>query len=82
MLHVSIKDVKTNEVIYDEEVSMLIMQASEKDGIRTIRHTTEDADIPDIMCCMKALTEAASETKNILSQVFEQVFGLTDVDNK
>lgn len=82
MLHVSIKDTKTNEVIYDEEVSMLIMVASEKDSIRTIRHMTDDADISDIMCCIKALTKATSEAKNILSQTFEQALGLTDVDDK
>lgn len=81
MLHVSIKDTKTNEVIYDEEVSMLIMVASEKECIRTIRHMTDDADTPDIMCCIKALTKAASESKDALSQAFERALGLTDVDN-
>jgi len=80
MLHVSIKDTKTNEVIYDEEVSMLIMLATEKDSIRTIRHTTEDADITEIMCLTKALTKEAKEAK-VLLQVIEQELGLTDVDN-
>lgn len=82
MLHVSIKDTKTNEVIYDEEVSMVFMQTAEKDGIRVIRHTTEDADITDIMSCIKALTKAASEAKGVLSQAFEQAFCLSDVDDK
>lgn len=58
---------------------MVFMQAAEKDGIRVIRHTTEDADIADIMSCIKALTKAASEAKGVLPQAFEQA--LTDVDN-
>lgn len=82
MLHVSIKDTKTNEVIYDEEVSMLIMLASEKDSIRTIRHMTDDADIPEIMCLTKALTKAASDAKDLLSQAFKQALSLIDVDDK
>lgn len=82
MLQVSIKDTKTNEVIYDEEVSMIIMLASEKDSIRAIRHVTDDADIPEVMCLTKALTREATEAKNILSQAFKQALGLTDVDDK
>lgn len=72
MLHVSIKDTKTNEVIYDEEVSMLIMLASEKDSIRTIRHTTDDAGITEIVCLTEALTREAMEAKVIFSQAFGQ----------
>lgn len=81
MLHVSIKNTKTNEVIYDEEVSILIMLAAEKDSIRVIRDMTEDVDIPDIMCLTKALTKEANEARGLLSQAFEQTLGLTDDDN-
>lgn len=81
MLHVSIKDTKTNEVIYDEEVSILIMLASEKDRIRTIRHMTDDAGVPDVVCLTEALTREASNVEVILSQVFDQALGLTNFDN-
>ena len=68
MLQVTIKDTKTNEVIYDGEVSMVIMQAVEKDGIRAIRHTTEDADLSDILSCFKAARKASNEANEILSK--------------
>lgn len=76
MLHVSIKDTKTNEVIYDEEVSLLIMLASEKDFIRTIRHMTDDASALDVVCLTEALTREASNVEVIHSQAFDQALGL------
>ena len=75
MLQVTIKDTKTNEVIYDGEVSMVIMQAAEEGGIRAIRYTTEDADISDILSCLKAARKASNEANDLLSKAFEQAIG-------
>lgn len=69
MLQVTIKDTKTNEVIYDGEVSMVIMQAAEKNGIRAIRHKTEEASLSDVMNCVKSAVEEATEAKHLLSKV-------------
>ena len=75
MLQVTIKDIKTNEVIYDEQVSMVIMQAAENVGIRAIRHATEDASISDVMNCIETARKAVSDAKNLLSKAFEQAIG-------
>ena len=68
MLQVTIKDIKTNEVIYDEQVSMVIMQAAEKDGTRDLRHTTEDASLSDVLGCVKTARKAASDAGDLLSK--------------
>lgn len=75
MLQVTIKDTKTNEVIYDGEVSMVIMQAAEKDGIRAIRHTTEDASLNDVLNCVKSAVDEASEAKHLVLKAFGQAIG-------
>ena len=80
MLQVTIKDIKTNEVIYDEQVSMVIMQAAENDGIRAIRHTTEDASISDILSCVKSARKASDEANDVLSKAFEQAIGRTNFE--
>ena len=52
MLQVTIKDTKTNEVIYDEQVSMIFMQAPEKNGIRSIMaYTRRRAPLRTIAVC-------------------------------
>ena len=68
MLQVTIKDINTNEVIYDGEVSMVIMQAAEKGGIRAIRHMSEDAGLSDILSCFKAARKASDEANDVLSK--------------
>ena len=75
MLQVTIKDIKTNEVIYDGEVSMVLMQAAEKGGIRAIRHTTEDADLTDILSCIKAVIEEATKAKHLMSKALSFAIG-------
>lgn len=80
MLQVTIKDTKTNEVIYDGEVSMVFMQAAEKDGIRAIRHTTKDANLNDVLSCMKIAGKVAWDTKDFLSKAFEQAIDETNFD--
>lgn len=75
MLQVTIKDTKTNEVIYDEQVSMVIMQAAEKDGTRDIRHTTKDASISDILSCFKAARKASDAANAVLSKALSFAIG-------
>lgn len=75
MLQVTIKDTKTNEVIYDGEVSMVIMQAAEKDGIRTIRHTTKDASLDDVLGCIITVRKAASDAGDLLSKALSCAIG-------
>lgn len=81
MLQVTIKDNKTNEVIYDGQVSMVIMQAAEKDGTRSIRHNTEDASIRDVINCVKAVVQEAAEVKQILSEAFVQAIDEINLDD-
>ena len=67
MLHITIKDLKTDEVIYDNQVSMVIMQASENGCmVRKIRHTTEDAVMEDVLGCVDAAVKEAAEAKSIM----------------
>lgn len=80
MLHITIKDTNTNEVVYDSEVSMVIMQAAEKDGIRAIRHRTEDASVGDTVGCVKSAIDEAVEAKQILLSVFEQTIDEINLD--
>lgn len=80
MLQVTIKDIKTNEVIYDEQVSMVIMQAAEKNGIRSIRHTSEDASLNDVLNCIETARKAVSDAKGSLSKAFEQAIGRTNFE--
>lgn len=75
MLQVTIKDTKTNEVIYDGEVSMVIMQAAEKDGIRAIRHVTKDASLNDVLGCIKTAGKAVSDAKDFLSKALSCAIG-------
>lgn len=75
MLQITIKDAKTNEVIYDGEVSMVIMQAAEKGGIRVIRHTSEDAGLSDILSCLKAARKASDEANDVLSKALSFAIG-------
>lgn len=81
MLHITIKDTKTNEVIYDGKVSMVIMQATEKDGVRSIRHKTEDTSICDVINCVKSVVQEAAEVKQILSEAFDQAIDEINLDD-
>lgn len=80
MLQVTIKDIKTNEVIYDEQVSMVIMQAVEKDRVRSIRHMSEDASLSDVLNCIKTARNAVSDAKGSLLKAFEQATGRTNFE--
>ena len=73
MLQVTIKDIKTNEVIYDEQVSMVIMQAAEKDGVRAIRHMTKDAGISDMLSCVQTAGKEVLRTRDILLKGLSQM---------
>lgn len=75
MLQVTIKDIKTNEVIYDEQVSMVIMQAAEKNGVRAIRHMTKDAGISDMLSCIQTARKEVLESRNILLKGLSQMIG-------
>lgn len=72
MLQITIKDAKSNEVIYDEQVSYVIMQAAEKDGIRSIRHKTEDASSKAIMGCINAVRTEATEILELLAKAVDE----------
>lgn len=75
MLQVTIKDTKTNEVIYDGEVSTVIMQAAEKDGIRAIRHATNDASLNDVLGCIKTAGKTMSDARDFLSKALSCAIG-------
>lgn len=81
MLHITIKDNNTNEVIYDGQVSMVILNATEKDGVRTIRHKTEDASIGDVIKCVKSVVQEAAEVKQLLSEAFIQAIDEINIDD-
>lgn len=66
MLQVTIKDIKTNEVIYDEQVCMIIMQAIEEKGVRSLRQTSEEADLSDVVACFEAVRQASVDANNVL----------------
>lgn len=72
MLQVTIKDLKTGETVYDEQVSMVVMQAKEKDGVRSLRHTSEDVDLPDVLMCIAATRKAASDFGDILPKALDE----------
>lgn len=78
MLQVTIKDTKTNEVIYDEQVSMVLMQAAEENGIRSIRHTSEDASLNDVLSCIKAARGEASKSSDLLLKALGEAFSDDD----
>lgn len=80
MLHITIQDNNTNEVIYDGDVSMIIMQGVEKNGIRSIKHRTEDAGVGDMIRCVKSAIDEAAEAKQILLNVLEQAIDRIDFD--
>lgn len=74
MLHVTIKDTETNEVVYDcQEVSAIAMQAVDREKITALRHTAEGGDPKDTLLCMKVLLKEASEAKNLISEALAQV---------
>lgn len=83
MLHITIKDLNTNEVIYDEQVSFIVMQAAEKDGTRSIRHKTEDASVNDIMGCINAVRKEATEVLELLAKAVDEALDAvcSDEDN-
>ena len=74
MLHVTIKDTTKNEVIFDDEVSAIAMQAVGRKNITRLRYTVEDADPLDTLSCHNALMAEASEVKNLFSKAFDQAF--------
>lgn len=59
---------------------MVIMQAAEENGIRVIRHMSEDANFDDVLNCSIAANKAALKTKNLLSKAFEQAIGRTNFE--
>ena len=71
MLQVSIKDTNTNEVIYDNEVSAIIMQAVENDDIRSIQNFTADASVTDIIRCIEATKKAVSAASRSLTKAID-----------
>lgn len=72
MLQITIKDTKSNEVLYDDQVSVILMQAAEKDGVRSIRYITNDSSLTDLMNCVEATKNAVTEAKTVLRKVFER----------
>lgn len=72
MLQVTIKDLKTGETVYDEQVSMVIMQTKEKDGVRSLRHVSEDIDLPGVLMCIAAARKAASDLGSILPKALDE----------
>lgn len=81
MLRITIKDLDKGELIYDNDVSMVIMQAVEKDGIRAIRHKTEDASVSDTFRCVKSAVDEAAEAKQILFNVFAESIDEINLDD-
>lgn len=83
MLQITIKDTKSNEVIYDEQVSFIVMQAAEGDGTRSIRHKTEDASANDIMGCINAVRKEAAEILELLANTVDEALDAvcSDEDN-
>lgn len=77
MLHVTIKDTKTNEVIFDNEVCAIAVQAVGREKTVRIRHTTEDAEPMDAFLCARAVIQEASEAKKIFSDALEKAVGKT-----
>ena len=77
MLHVTIKDTITNEVILDNEVCTIAVQAVGREKTVRIRHTTKDAVPMDVFLCAKALIQEASEAKKIISDALEKAVGKT-----
>ena len=73
MLHVTIKDTKTNEVIFDNEVSTVAMQAVGREKTSRIRYMTEDAEPFEVFLCTRALIQEAEETKKICSDALTLV---------
>lgn len=81
MLHVTIKDTKTNEVIFDNDVSAVAMQAVDRENTSRIRHTSEDADPFDVFLCTRALIQEAEEAKEICSGALKSVLEKSNFDN-
>ena len=75
MLHVTIKDTKTNEVVYDNQVTMSIMQAAEKDRVIALSRISNDASLNDIFSCLKVLNEATDNANEMLSGALKIMVG-------
>lgn len=72
MLHVKIKDTKTNEVVFDREVCTIAVQAVDREKTSRLRHTSEDAEPFDVFLCVRAVIQEASEAKKIISDALER----------
>ena len=78
MIHVRIEDMNTNEVIYDREVSMVIMQAAAENRIRSIRHASEGASLNDVLNCVEAARGEASKSSDLLLKALGEAFSDDD----
>ena len=81
MLQVTIKDTKTNEVIFDDEVSTVVMQAVGREKTSRIKHTSEDAEPFEVFLCTRALIQEAEEAKKICSGTLTSVLEKIIFDN-
>lgn len=77
MLHVTIKDTTTDEVIYDNDVSAIALQAVDREKTSRLRHTSEDAEPADVFLCTRATIQEAKEVKKIISDAIEKEVGKT-----
>lgn len=77
MLHVTIKDTKTNEVIHDLEAKVIGLQAV-GENLSRIRCAMEDAELADYLRCMKAITIEAKEVRKLFCEALAQMSIITD----
>ena len=63
MLQVTIKDDKTNEVIFDKEVFAIAVQAVDRKNTSRLRHASEDAKPFDVVLCARAVIQEAEDAK-------------------
>ena len=81
MLHVTIKNTETNEIIYDREVSVIAMQVVDGESGASIRHMAGDADLKDLLACIKIMQKAAIEGRKLLSETLTEVLGKVNLDD-
>ena len=77
MLHVTIKDTKTNEVIHDLEAKVIGLQAV-GENLSRIRCAMEGAELVDYLRCMKAIAIEAKEVRELFCEALAQSSSITN----
>lgn len=77
MLQVTIKDNNTNEVIYDGQVSVINMHATEEDEVRSVWHISNEASLFDMLNCIEAVKKASQDLTNIVAKSINQTIDVT-----